>query len=260
MALWNVTRCPLNSRESGWAMCMQYVWHGVNLGSTFHCIKGSIAENCNVGTLLHQCYLNHIYKPLIEKCWRSRGRGRWFGQNMCTYLIWMDVSCTFDDIIYQYSSWVYVILIKPFNVNLSYTEGIKSFATFLFVLFSRLLLVTMMNRQHGKYIFLSDVILSWAVHTLDFITIVFAYTDQVYPLLQSEGIIPIFILGPVVLSTINSVYIDCLNNLVESKLLLGDHVYCISINISHPHLSHSTIWMPGQAQNRFGQLWGSPLQ
>ena len=50
-----------------------------------------------------------------------------------------------------------MILTKPFNVNLSYTEGIKSFATFLFVLFSRLLLVTMMNRQHGKYIFLSDV-------------------------------------------------------------------------------------------------------
>ena len=69
-----------------------------------------------------------------------------------------------------------MILTKPFNVNLSYTEGIKSFATFLFVLFSRLLLVTMMNRQHGgKYIFSSDVILSRAVHTLDFITLVFAY-------------------------------------------------------------------------------------
>ena len=25
-----VTRCPLNSRESGWAMCMQYVGHDVN--------------------------------------------------------------------------------------------------------------------------------------------------------------------------------------------------------------------------------------
>ena len=71
-----VTRCPLNSRESGWAMCMQYVWHGVNVGSTFDCIKGSIAENCNVGTLLHQCYLNHSYIPLIEECWRSRGGGR----------------------------------------------------------------------------------------------------------------------------------------------------------------------------------------
>ena len=66
-----------------------------------------------------------------------------------------------------------MILTKPFNVNLSYTEGIKSFATFLFVLFSRLLLVTMMNRQHGKYIFLSDVILSRAVHTIGF------YNDSV---------------------------------------------------------------------------------
>ena len=31
---------------------------------------------------------------------------------------------------------------------------------------------------------------------------------------------------------------DCLNKLVASKFLLGDHVYCISINITDPHLSH----------------------
>ena len=81
-----------------------------------------------------------------------------------------------------------MILTKPFNVNLSYTEGIKSFATFLFVLFSRLVLVNNDESVTWKiYIFYRMQYLvkhtRCAVHTLDFITIVSAHTDQGYPLL-----------------------------------------------------------------------------